>query len=43
MHFTVYKDGLQIDKQTGKDFYCLGDGDWELAGACLEAASILAR
>jgi hypothetical protein len=39
VQFKVYKDGLEIDKQTGKDFYCIGEADWELAGACLDAAT----
>ena len=36
--FTVFKDGIQIEKDTGKDPYFVGAGDWELAGACLDAA-----
>lgn len=36
--YTVFKDGLQIEKDTGKDPYFVGTGDWELAGACLDAA-----
>jgi hypothetical protein len=38
VHFTVYRDALQIEKDTGKDIYLIGESDWELAGACLEAA-----
>ena len=37
--FTVFKDGLQIEKEAGKDPYFLGASDWELAGACLDAAA----
>ena len=37
--FTVFKDGLQIEKETGKDPYFLGASDWELAGACLDGAA----
>lgn len=36
--FTVYKDGLKIEKDTGSDQYFIGSGDWELAGACLDVA-----
>jgi hypothetical protein len=32
IHFTVYTDGLQIQKETGKDLYLTGDADWEVAG-----------
>jgi hypothetical protein len=37
MQFHVFKDGLQVEKESGKDFYCVGDADWQLAGACLNA------
>lgn len=37
--FTVFKDGLQIEKAAGKDEYFLGASDWELAGACLDGAA----
>ena len=37
-NYTVFKDGVQIEKDTGKDPYFVGAGDWELAGACLDAA-----
>jgi hypothetical protein len=37
--FTVFKDGLQIEKEAGNDPYFLGASDWELAGACLDAAA----
>ncbi len=39
VHFTVYTDGLQIQKETGKDIYLTGQADWEIAGACLDAAA----
>jgi tellurite resistance protein len=39
VHFTVYNDGLQIEKESGKDAYLIGSGDWEIAGACLDAAA----
>jgi hypothetical protein len=35
-NFTVFKDGLQIEKEAGKDLYFIGASDWELAGACLD-------
>ena len=38
-HFTVYNDGLQIEKGSGKAVYLVGAGDWEMAGACLDAAA----
>ncbi|OFW28584.1 MAG: hypothetical protein A3H97_05075 [Acidobacteria bacterium RIFCSPLOWO2_02_FULL_65_29] len=37
--FTVFKDGLQIEKEAGKDPFFLGASDWELAGACLDGAA----
>jgi hypothetical protein len=42
-NFTVFKDGLKVEKETGPDEYFLGGGDWELAGACLDAAIGRAR
>jgi hypothetical protein len=39
VHFIVYSDGLQIEKESGKDVYLIGSGDWEMAGACLDAAT----
>jgi hypothetical protein len=36
-HFTVYSNGIQLEKQTGKDIYLVGSADWELAGAHIEA------
>ena len=35
--YTVFKVGLQIEMYTGKSLYFVGAGDWELAGACLDA------
>jgi len=43
MQFTVFRDGLQIEKQTGRDVYVVGSADWEVAGACLDAAARLLR
>jgi hypothetical protein len=43
IHFTVYSDGLQVQKESGKDIYLLGEGDWQVAGACLDAAARQAR
>jgi tellurite resistance protein len=43
IHFTLFTDGLQIEKGTGKDIVLVGDADWELAAACLDAASRKAR
>lgn len=37
-NFTVFKDGLQVEKEAGADQYFLGASDWELAGACLDRA-----
>jgi hypothetical protein len=36
MHFTVFTDGLKIEKDSGKDQYFLGGGDLEILGAVLE-------
>jgi hypothetical protein len=38
-NFTVFTDGLQVEKETGPDDYFLGTSDWELAGACLDGAA----
>jgi hypothetical protein len=38
-HFTVFTDGLHIEKESGKDAYLVGTGDWEIAGACLDVAA----
>lgn len=38
VHFTVFTDGIQVEKGSGKDVYLLGEADWELFGACLEGA-----
>jgi hypothetical protein len=35
-HFTVYSDGIQLEKHTGKDLFLVGSADWELAGAYLD-------
>jgi tellurite resistance protein len=42
-NFTVFKDGLQIEKEAGNDLYFLGASDWELAGACLDGAARMLR
>lgn len=42
-NFTVFKDGIQVEKDTGADHYFLGAGDWELAGACLDVAASKTR
>ena len=41
--FEVLKDGLKIEKDAGADQYFLGSADWELAGACLDAAAAKLR
>lgn len=38
-NFTVFKDGLKVEKEAGPDLYFLGASDWELAGACLDGAA----
>ena len=39
LNFTVYQDGVQIEKDSGKDqFFMLNSFDGELLGAVLEAA-----
>ena len=43
IQFTVFSDGLQVEKGSGKDLYLVGQADWELAGACLDAAAREAR
>lgn len=42
-NFTVFKDGLKVEKETGPDQYFLGASDWELAGACLDGAASKVR
>jgi hypothetical protein len=37
IQFTLYKDGIQIQKDAGRDQYYLGSADLELLGAILEA------
>ena len=41
--FTLYKDGIQIEKETGRDQFCLGSGDLELISEVLESALRLHR
>ena len=36
VHFTLFSDGLRIEKDTGRDQYFVGDGDLEVLGAVLE-------
>lgn len=43
MQFTVFSDGLQIEKQSGRAIVLVGSADWELAGACLDAAGRASR
>jgi len=43
IHFTLYKDGLRVEKDTGRDQYFLGTGDLEVIGAILESAMRLAH
>jgi hypothetical protein len=38
IQFTLYKDGLKIEKESGRGQYFLGSGDLELLGAILETA-----
>lgn len=38
IHFTLYKDALQIEKDTGRDQFFRGEGDLEILGAILDAA-----
>ena len=35
--FTLYKDGIQIEKETGRDQFYLGSGDLELISEVLES------
>lgn len=37
IHFTTFGDGLQIEKESGRDQYFLGAGDLELIGGVLES------
>ncbi len=41
--FTLYKDGIQIEKETGRDQFYLGSDDLELISQVLESALRLAR
>jgi tellurite resistance protein len=43
LHFTVFSDGMQIQKDAGKDIFVTGEADWEVAGACLDAAARAGR
>jgi len=36
IRFTVFSDGIKIEKDTGKDQYFIGSGDSEILGAVLE-------
>jgi hypothetical protein len=38
IHFTVYQDGIRIEKDSGRDQLFLGEGDLELVSGILEAA-----
>ena len=37
IHFTLYSDAIQIEKDSGRDEFFKGDGDVELMGLILEA------
>jgi uncharacterized tellurite resistance protein B-like protein len=43
LHFTVFSDGMQIHKDSGKDIFVTGEADWEVAGACLDVAARAGR
>lgn len=43
IHFTIYGDGIQIEKESGRDQYFLGSGDLELIGEVLETALRIAH
>lgn len=43
IHFTVFKDGIQVEKETGRDQFYLGGNDLELISEVLEAALRTAR
>jgi len=38
IHFTLFQDAIQIEKDSGRDQFFKGGGDTELVGAILEAA-----
>lgn len=42
-HFTLFSDGLQVEKDTGKDLFLVGEADWEVAAGCLEVAARAGR
>ena len=37
IHFTLFKDAIQFEKDSGKDQFFMGSGDIELIGAILDA------
>lgn len=41
--FTLFKDGVQIEKESGRDQFFLGDGDLELLGEILDSALRIGR
>jgi hypothetical protein len=43
LHFTVFSDGLKVEKDSGKDQYFLGEGDLEVVGAVLERVVAASR
>jgi hypothetical protein len=43
VHFTVFSDGLRIEKDTGRDQYFVGEGDLEVVGAVLERVITASR
>jgi hypothetical protein len=43
IHFTLYRDALQIEKDSGRDQFYKGEGDIELIGAVLEGVLRAAR
>ncbi len=43
VQFTAYKDGLKIERDSGRDQYFIGSGDIELLTAILETCLRLSR
>jgi hypothetical protein len=43
VHFTMYKDGVQIEKDSGRDQFFIGSGDIELLGLILEGVLGMSR
>jgi hypothetical protein len=43
VQFTAYKDGLKIERDSGRDQYFIGSGDHELLAAILETCLRLSR